>query len=61
MTKRKIPKFPTRQAGDLLCQAILWERSRAIEIALANCPGCEVSGAMINNSNDRVCVPGHGS
>lgn len=31
------------------------------EQLLADSPGYEVSGAVMNNSNDRVCVLGHSS
>lgn len=49
------------ETGDLLSQAVLQEPGCAMETALANCPGYEVSRAMMNNSNDQVCVLGHSS
>lgn len=49
------------KAGDLLSWVVLREPGCAMETAFANSPGYEVSGAVMNNSNDQVCVLGHSS
>lgn len=46
---------------EVLFKIVTQEPGCAMETAFANSPGYEVSGAVMNNSNDQVHVLGHSS